>query len=155
MSIYYPKTLLMLTVQKIEFKKLRADAIVPTKGSEFAAGYDLYTIEPVVILPQTRVLVKLGFSTKIPENLYGHISDRSGLAWKKGLHCLGKIIDSDYLGEWGVILYNTNLTETVSLAAGDRIAQVIFHQYYNVNFKEVNELSETQRGEGGFGSTGK
>lgn len=137
----------------ILFKKLSPDSIIPTRGSPSSAGYDLYSVYDVTIGAGTRQLLKLGFSTKIPEGYYGHISDRSGVAWKKGLHTMGKIIDSDYRGEWGVILLNTN-NEQVHIQKGERIAQVIFHKYYSFEFQEVEDLESSVRGEGGFGSTG-
>lgn len=138
---------------KILFKKFYYDVIKPTKGSSHAAGYDLYANYGVVIGAGTRQLIKLGFSTVIPEGYYGHISDRSGVAWKKGLHTMGKIVDSDYRGEWGVILLNTN-NEQAHIEKGERIAQVIFHKYFDFDFEEVEDLEESQRGAGGFGSTG-
>lgn len=138
------------------FKKLHERAIAPLSPTyEENAGYDLSCIEYVEIPPGERRLVKTGLAMEIPAGFYGHISDRSGNAWKKGVHCLGKIIDPSYRGEIGVILYNTSTTEPAIFHPGNRIAQIIIKKYEKVKFIEVNELMDSNRGEGGFGSTGE
>ena len=90
----------------------------------------------------------------IPTGYYGHISDRSGMALKKGAHCLGKIVDSSYRGEVGVIILNTDMYETIKIQKGDRIAQMIFKKYETVEFIEKQTLDKTERSESGYGSSG-
>ena len=143
---------------KIEIKKLNENAVVPTRGSEQAAGYDLYaaTTEPITILPHETVKVGPGLAIAVPDGYFGAIFARSGLAAKQGLrpaNCVG-VADSDYRGEYIVALHNdTDFERTI--APKERIAQLVVMPYLAVEFEEVAELSETARGEGGFGSTGK
>lgn len=138
----------------INIKLINENAKVPHKASEDDAGYDLYCSEEVCIKPMERRLVKTGVALSIPSGYYGHISDRSGMAFKKGAHCLGKIVDPSYRGEIGVIILNTDMYETIKMQKGDRIAQMIFKKYENVNFLIENELDQTERGSGGYGSSG-
>ena len=143
---------------EIKIKKLNENAIIPTRGSEQAAGYDLYACIPerILINPHKTVKIGTGLSMEIPEGYFGAIFARSGLATKQGIrpaNCVG-VCDSDYRGEYIVALYNdTNGIKMVE--PNDRIAQLIVMPYLSVDFKEVNELSDTNRGVGGFGSTGK
>ena len=141
----------------MRIKRLSENAIVPTKGSQHAAGYDLYSTETVSIRPHETVLIGTGWAMEFPIGYFGAIYARSGLATKAGLrpaNCVG-VIDSDYRGEVKVALHNdTNTLKTVT--AGDRIAQLIVMDYFFISdFEEVNVLSDTSRSEGGFGSTGK
>ena len=141
----------------MRIKRLHSDAIVPTKGSQHAAGYDLYSTETVSIRPHETALIGTGWAMEFPVGYFGAIFARSGLATKEGLrpaNCVG-VIDSDYRGEVKVALHNdTNTLKTI--AKGDRIAQLIVMDYYFVSdFEEVNILSGTDRGKGGFGSTGQ
>lgn len=141
----------------MRIKRLSENAKVPTKGSQHAAGYDLYSTETVSIRPHETVLIGTGWAMEFPVGFFGAIYARSGLATKEGLrpaNCVG-VIDSDYRGEVKVALHNdTNELRTVT--AGDRIAQLIIMDYFFVSdFEEVNVLSDTSRAEGGFGSTGK
>lgn len=141
----------------MRIKRLSENAIVPTKGSQHAAGYDLYSTETVSIRPHETALIGTGWAMEFPIGYFGAIYARSGLATKEGLrpaNCVG-VIDSDYRGEVKVALHNdTNTLKTVT--AGDRIAQLIVMDYFFVSdFEEVNVLSDTSRSEGGFGSTGK
>ena len=141
----------------MRIKRLSENAIVPTKGSQHAAGYDLYSTETVSIRPHETVLIGTGWAMEFPIGYFGAIYARSGLATKEGLrpaNCVG-VIDSDYRGEVKVALHNdTNTLKTVT--AGDRIAQLIIMDYFFVSdFEEVNVLSDTSRAEGGFGSTGE
>jgi dUTP pyrophosphatase len=137
-------------------KKLHPKAVIPTLGSAAAAGYDLYSVDAVCIEPGQTYLVHTGLAMEIPEGFWGGIYARSGLATKKGLrpaNCVG-VIDSDYRGEVMVALHNDS-SNIQHIDAGDRIAQLIFHRcVYSDGFEEVEELSDTTRGEGGFGSTG-
>jgi dUTP pyrophosphatase len=110
----------------IEIKLINENSKVPSKSSNDDAGYDLYASEDYFIKPMERCLIKTGVAISIPSGFYAHISDRSGMALKKGAHCLGKIVDPSYRGEIGVILLNTDMYETIKIQKGDRIAQVIF-----------------------------
>lgn len=139
----------------IRIKLLNNSAKIPTKNSPDEAGYDLYSSDDHIIKPMERKLVKTGIAVSIPYGYYGHISDRSGLALKKGAHCLGKIIDPTYRGEIGVIILNTDMFESIKIQKGDRIAQVIFKQYETVDFIVEEELDESTRGSSGFGSSGR
>lgn len=143
----------------IKIKKLNDNAKIPTHGSEYAAGYDLYACidsQSVVIEPHQTIKVGTGLTIEIPEGYFGAIFARSGLATKKGLrpaNCVG-VCDSDYRGEYIVALHN-DTEEPKVISNGDRVAQLVILPYLQVEFTEVNELSDTERGDGGFGSTGK
>jgi len=138
----------------VEVKKLNEKAKLPTYGSEFAAGADLCSLEDKVLVPGQRHLFKTGLAVAIPPGVYGRIAPRSGLAFKNGIDVLAGVIDVDYRGELGVILINHN-PEQVKISAGDKIAQIIFERYSPATFVESDKLSETVRGDGGYGSTGK
>lgn len=141
---------------KIQIKRLRDTAVIPTRGSEKAAGYDLYATANYEIAPHSTVKIGTGISIALPDNSFGAIFARSGLATKKGLrpaNCVG-VCDSDYRGEYIVPLHN-DTDEMMSIEAGERIAQLIVMPFIPVEFEEVDELDETGRGTGGFGSTGK
>ena len=141
---------------KIQIKRLRDTAVIPTRGSEKAAGYDLYATANYDVAPHSTVKIGTGISIALPDNSFGAIFARSGLATKKGLrpaNCVG-VCDSDYRGEYIVPLHN-DTDEMMSIEAGERIAQLIVMPFIPVEFEEVDELDETERGAGGFGSTGK
>lgn len=143
---------------KILIKKLSEKATLPTRGSEYAAGYDLYACidEDAVIAPGKTVKIGTGISVAVPEGYFGAIFARSGLATKQGLrpaNCVG-VADSDYRGEYIVALHNDS-DEPRTVSNGDRIAQLVVMPFLSCEFEETDELSETQRGSGGFGSTGK
>ena len=144
---------------KVNFKKLNENAIVPTYGSQFAAGADLYACtngETVTFGPGETKLIKTGIAMEIPEGYAGLIYARSGIANKRGLAPSNKVgvVDSDYRGEIMVSLHNHSLAEQ-SITDGERIAQMVIAPFLKVEYTEVDELTETVRGEGGFGSTGK
>ncbi len=141
----------------IKIKKLNDLAKIPTIGSEWAAGADLYaaTDYDIEIRPMQTVKVGTGISVAIPEGYFGAIYARSGIAVKQGLrpaNCVG-VIDSDYRGEVIVALHNDSDIEQV-IPAGTRIAQLIIQRFEPIQFQEIEELDETSRGDGGFGSTG-
>jgi dUTP pyrophosphatase len=136
----------------IKFLKLSENAIIPNKGSDSAAGYDLCSTEDHVLMPMERKLFKIGFSIAIPIGMYGRIAPRSGLAFKHGIDVLAGVIDADYRGEIGVILINFG-TQEKQIKVGDAIAQMIFESYNTVIFHVVTTLDSTERGEGGYGST--
>ena len=141
----------------MDIKRLNENAIIPTKGSEYSAGFDLYSVEEATIEPAATVLIGTGWAMEIPTGYFGAIFARSGLATKQGLrpaNCVG-VVDSDYRGEVKVALHNDS-SKTVNLSAGTRIAQLILVPYSCIeNIYEVEELHDTTRGTGGFGSTGK
>lgn len=140
---------------EIKIKRLYEDSIIPTRGSEYAAGYDLYAHEGATIKPHETVKIGTGVAIQPPKDTFGAVFARSGLAAKQGLrpaNCVG-VCDYDYTGEYIVALHNDSNEEKV-IEAGERIGQVVFIPYINVSFIEVNELEETKRGDGGFGSTG-
>jgi dUTP pyrophosphatase len=139
--------------QMLRFKQLEANATLPTRGSAQAAGLDLYSIEDVVIEPKQRALVRTGLAVAIPEGYYGRVAPRSGLAVKNGLDVLAGVIDSDYRGEIRCALYNTG-DETIRLPAQSKICQLIIEQIITPDASWADEISETDRGSGGFGSTG-
>ena len=142
---------------QMNVKKLNEKAILPTYGSAFAAGADLYACEEgeVTIAAGETKLIHTGLAMEIPEGLVGLIYARSGLASKKGLAPANKVgvIDSDYRGEIMVALHNHG-SAPQTVASGERIAQLVFAPYYTAEFSVVDELSDTVRGVGGFGSTG-
>ena len=145
-------------MEKIKIKKLNENAFTPTRGSEYSAGYDLYACidEPVTILPHSTEKIGTGLAIEIPEGYFGAIFARSGLATKEGLrpaNCVG-CCDSDYRGEYIVALHN-DTDETKLIMPNERIAQLVIMPYLSVEFEEVTELTDTERGDGGFGSTGK
>ena len=139
---------------EINVKKLSENAIVPTQGTKFAAGYDLYAAEDAIVVCGTRKLIKTNISMEITPGYYGRIAPRSGLAYKSGIDVLAGVIDSDYRGDIGVILYNTDKNIDFEIKKGDRIAQIIFEACYTVTLNETNALDNTSRESGGFGSTG-
>ncbi len=145
-------------MEKINIKKLTESAVIPTYGTEYSAGADLYADikENVVIKAHETKLIKTGISLEIPEGYAGLIYARSGLASKKGLAPANKVgvIDADYRGEIMVALHN-HTTEDKEISPQERIAQLVITPFLKVDFNEVDNLSETVRGEGGFGSTGQ
>ncbi len=141
----------------VNIKKLNERAKIPTYGSEYSAGADLYAVcdESVVIKPNETVLIHTYLSMEIPEGYGGFIYARSGLASKKGLAPANKVgvIDADYRGEVMVALHNHSLTEQ-TVSDGERIAQLVIAPFLKADFCETDELTNTGRGVGGFGSTG-
>ena len=145
-------------MKPISVKKVRSNAILPVYGSQGAAGADLFACldDPLVINPGKSAFVPTGLSMEIPEGFAGLIYARSGLACKRGLAPANKVgvIDSDYRGEIMVSLHNHS-DEEQSIEKSERIAQIVFTPYVSAKFETVDELTDTVRGEGGFGSTGK
>ena len=140
---------------KLNIKKLDERATIPTYGTEYSAGADLYSIEAVTVEPHKTVLVHTGLALEIPEGYAGLIFARSGLACKRGLAPANKVgvIDADYRGEIMVALHNhTDRTQTVE--GGERVAQLAIVPFLKAEFELCDELSDTVRGAGGFGSTG-
>ena len=140
----------------VKIKKLNPSAVLPTRGSDLAAGYDLYSNERVTIWPNETKIVSTGIAVEMPPWVFGAVYPRSGLAIKYGVdlaNCVA-VFDADYRGDWRIALHN-NTNSPFAVEHGDRIAQVIFQPYLVANISEVNELSETERGSGGLGSTGR
>ena len=142
---------------KLRFKKLDERAQTPRYGTEFSAGADLYACmeEPLAVSPGATAFVHTGIAVEIPAGLVGLVYARSGLACKKGLAPANKVgvIDSDYRGEIMVALHNHS-TEEIVVEPGERVAQMVIAPYYFAEYEEADELADTVRGEGGFGSTG-
>ena len=142
---------------EVSIQLLNNLAKVPTRGSEYAAGYDLYAATDYIIdiAPHSTVKIGTGVAMELPKDTFGAIFARSGLATKKGLrpaNCVG-VCDSDYRGEYIVPLHN-DTDEIMSIEPGERIAQLIIMNFNPVEFNVVNSLSDTERGDSGFGSSG-
>lgn len=142
----------------INIKRLNENAVLPTRGSEYAAGYDLYaaTTAAIEIQPHSTVKVGTGLAFELPEGFFGGIFARSGIATKRGLrpsNCCG-IIDADYRGECIVALHNDSDNIQI-IEPQERIAQIILLPFCSMEFNEIDELSITIRGTGGFGSSGR
>ena len=139
---------------KLKIKKMNADAKLPAYSHYDDAGFDLFTPENIIIKKGERIGVPTGIAMEIPEGYVGLIWDKSGLAIKNGMKTLGGVIDSTYRGE--VLVGMINLSEgDYTFEKGHKVAQMIIQKKEFVDFEEVAELSDTVRGEGGFGSTGK
>ena len=143
---------------RVKVKKLDPRAKMPTYGTEFSAGADLYALsdEPITVEAHKTVMVHTGISMEIPEGYAGLIFARSGLACKRGLAPANKVgvVDADYRGEIMVALHN-HTDSAVTVDSYERIAQISIVPFLKADFEEADELSDTVRGEGGFGSTGK
>ena len=147
-------------MSNVSIKLLREGAKLPVRGSAFAAGYDLYACldgdKELIIPPHATAMLPTGLSFALPEGTFGAVVARSGLASKQGLrpaNCLG-VIDSDYRGELKVPMVNLG-REAYTIQPGERVAQLCIAPVYTAAFVPAEELGDTQRGEGGFGSTGK
>ena len=142
----------------IKIKKLNENAIIPTYGTEFSAGADLYALpgDSITIEPHKTVMIHTGLAMEIPEGYAGLIFARSGLASKKGLAPANKVgvVDPDYRGEFMVALHN-HTDEVKTVDGGERVAQLVIVPFIQAAFGVCDELSDTVRGAGGFGSTGK
>lgn len=139
---------------RLEFTQLDPSAKLPTRGSHFAAGLDLYSNEHVTIAPQGRAVVKTGLSVAIPHGYYGRVAPRSGLAVECGLDVLAGVIDSDYRGELMCALINLG-SEPIEILVGMRMAQLVIEAIATPEAVWSDSLSQTARGHGGMGSTGK
>ncbi|NXH96187.1 DUT protein, partial [Pachycephala philippinensis] len=139
---------------RLRFTKLSDNAVAPSRGSARAAGYDLYSAYDCVIPPMEKAVVKTDIQIALPSGCYGRVAPRSGLAAKHFIDVGAGVIDEDYRGNVGVVLFNFG-KETFEVKKGDRIAQLICERIYYPELEEVEALDDTERGEGGFGSTGK
>jgi dUTP pyrophosphatase len=145
-------------MEKLNVVKLDDYARLPKRGSNDAAGYDLYSLikdDAITIWPEQRKLIKTGIAMEIPTGYVGIIKPRSGLALRHGIDVLAGVIDSDYRGEIGVLLQNEDDHAPVSIENAERIAQIIFVKHESPEVVEISSFDEeTDRGDGGFGSTG-
>jgi dUTP pyrophosphatase len=137
----------------LQVRLLSEDATVPKRGTPYAAGYDLSSAEYNEVPARGRKLIKTDIAVAIPSGTYARVAPRSGLAFKHGIDVMAGVIDEDYRGAVGVILYNTS-DEPFQVSIGDRIAQLILEKIETPLVNVVEELDDTDRGEGGFGSTG-
>jgi dUTP pyrophosphatase len=140
----------------LQFRKLHDEAVLPSRSSQDDAGFDLASVEEVSLEPGTRALVKTGLAVQIPEGHGGLVLPRSGLALRHGISLVNSpgLIDAGYRGEIGVILHNTDLINSFDVKVGDRIAQLMVVPFASVQPEWVEALDDSQRGEGGFGSSG-
>jgi dUTP pyrophosphatase len=143
-----------MSISKLAFKKLSEHAVLPTRASKLAAGLDLYAAAPQIIPARGYASVSTGLATAIPPNYYGRIAPRSGLAAKFGIDTLAGVVDADYRGEIIIILSNHS-DQDFSVNIGDRVAQFVIESIITPVPELVDQLDETDRGDGGFGSTGK
>lgn len=139
---------------EVKFKKLYPEARLPEYAHENDAGADLFCLRDITLQPNERQTIPLGLAAEFPSDYVALFHDKSGLASKRGLTCLAGVIDASYRGEWAVVLFNTS-NEPQTLKAGDKVAQVLFQKIEHPLFVEVNTMIETERGAGGFGSTGR
>lgn len=141
---------------QVKLKRLHQDAVIPMYATKGSAGFDLHSIDSYEIKPKETVLISTGLSLELPEGYELQIRTRSSMAFKYGVVVLNSpgTVDSDYRGEIKVILKNTS-NYTYTMCKGDRIAQGVIQEITQASFIEVEELNTTDRGEGGFGSTGK
>lgn len=139
----------------LRVKRLSDKAVLPTRGSEFSAGYDLSSAETKVLAAGQRTIIKTDLSIACPPGTYGRVAPRSGLTVKFGIHVGAGVVDSDYRGPLGVVLFNLG-DKDFEIKEGDRIAQLILEEIKMVPVLDVGEaeLDATERGAGGFGSTG-
>ena len=140
----------------VKFKKLNKDAIIPDYAHKGDAGMDLYSIQDDIIEPLTWKLIPTGLACELPEGTEGQVRSKSGIALKNGVFVLNTpgTVDENYRGEIGVVLYNLNTKEPFVIKKGQKIAQYVINDIEYVDTIEVEQLDSTDRGEGGFGSTG-
>lgn len=141
-------------METLKIKLLTDKSKIPTRANSTDAGLDLYSIEKLALIPNTRRLIRTGISLEIPEGYYGRVAPRSGLAVKSGIDVFAGVVDSSYRGELCVVLFNSDKSNPFLINEGDRIAQLIIEKHYNFPIEEVSQLNETERGSGGFGSSG-
>tara|TARA_B000000475_G_scaffold115607_1_gene93612 strand:- start:18 stop:449 length:432 start_codon:yes stop_codon:yes gene_type:complete len=139
--------------ETLQIKRLTLDATLPTRASPGSVGYDLYSLNDLIIQPNSRDIVSTGVCATIPLGCYGRIAPRSGLTVKYGIHVGAGVIDPDYTGELKVCLFNLG-SVPFEIKQGERIAQLILEKCSTPLIQEVNELQKTMRANRGFGSTG-
>ena len=139
---------------ELKIKKLDSDAKIPTKGNPGDAGIDFYTLEEVVFLPGAQQRIRTGIALEIPPGYVGLVWDKSSISFNNNLKTVGGVIDSGFRGEFIIGMVNLS-SETRTIAKGQKIAQMIIQKFEDCDIVQVEQLSYTIRGEGGFGSTGK
>ncbi|CAG9766315.1 unnamed protein product [Ceutorhynchus assimilis] len=149
----FSTTMPSVSSEKLKYTKVLPDAFPPTKGSLKAAGYDLKSAVDINVKARGKALVDTGLRVELPEGCYGRIAPRSGLAVKNFIDVGAGVVDEDYRGVLKVVLFNHS-DEDFEVKKGDRIAQLICEKIYYPELEEVQELTNTERGAGGFGSTG-
>ena len=137
----------------LKVKRLSANAVLPSRGSALAAGYDLSSAVEAVVPARGKALVATDLSVAVPEGTYARIAPRSGLAWKHSIDVGAGVVDADYRGPVGVVLFNHSDAD-FAVKPGDRVAQLVVERIATLDVAEVDDLDATVRGEGGFGSTG-
>ena len=135
------------------FKRLTGNAYTPIKSSKQAAGFDLCSAYNFIVPAMGKALIKTDLQIQLPEGCYGRVAPRSGLSWKNHIDVGAGVIDRDYRGNVGVVLFNHAKTD-FKIKKGDRVAQLICEKIVYPKIQELEELEDTERGEGGFGSTG-
>jgi dUTP pyrophosphatase len=135
-------------------KLLNDNAYPPKRANEYAAGYDLYASENCIIDPHKHSIIKTGISIQLPPNTYGRIAPRSGFTVKKHSHIGAGVIDCDYRGEIGIVVFNLDSEEKIVIEKGNKIAQLIITPILTPDVTIIDILDESDRGSGGFGSTG-
>lgn len=138
----------------VKIHKSEDSVKTPQRGTEHSAGYDIFANENCLLHAGERKLIKTGLFLEMPSGYYGRIAPRSGIAFKYGIDVLAGVIDSDYRGEIGVILYNTDKNYSFSVHKGDRIAQLIIEKCHSIEWASAEFLNDSGRGAGGFGHTG-
>lgn len=139
----------------IKFTRLSEGSSPPSRSNPDDAGADLRSSEDALIPPLSRLAVSTGIAMEIPPGYYGRVAPRSGLALKNGIDVFAGVVDSGYRGEVKVILFNSDAKNEFVITRGDRIAQIIIEKHYPMDFVESESLAESERGIGGFGSTGR
>jgi len=150
---YSPMKKQKMVADLLKVAKMTDLAIVPTKGSDKAAGYDLYSAYDYTIPARGKVLAKTDIQVKVPHGTYGRIAPRSGLAWKNHIDIGAGVVDEDYRGNVGVVMFNHAEVE-FEIKRGDRIAQLVCEKISYPDLEVLDNLDDTDRGAGGFGSTG-
>ena len=141
-------------LETVKFQKLHEDAVIPYRATEGAAGYDLISIDDSTLQVGEMARIRTGIAVKCPQGTYGRIAETSGNTWKKGVRVGAGVCDEDYRGELMVIVFNQHPTNPARIEKGKKIAQLIFEKILTPEVEEVDELPTTERGVGGFGSTG-
>jgi dUTP pyrophosphatase len=138
----------------LKVKRLTENAFIPTRGSPFSAGYDLKSAYDYKVDAHGKVLIKTDISISVPEGHYARVAPRSGMSWNNHTDVGAGVIDRDYTGNVGVVLFNHS-NDQLTISKGDRVAQLILEKNSEYSVLEVDSLGETSRSDGGFGSTGK
>ncbi|KAL1925707.1 uncharacterized protein VTP21DRAFT_590 [Calcarisporiella thermophila] len=153
-SIHTSSDIEMAANVRFLVKRLSDKARIPTRGSSLSAGYDLYSAKDIVIPARNRALIPTDLSVALPPNTYGRVAPRSGMALKNFLDTGAGVVDADYRGPLGIVMFN-HAEEDFQVKEGDRIAQLIIERIFTPEVEEVEDLEQTIRGAGGFGSTGR